>query len=438
MAITLKEPPESLTPLSRTTSLLDSAVICWAMDDDETWLAVGVPRGLADRRCFVCLYEIASGRLAFFKSGGAVLGLAFLSSDRLLVVRSGRTSPRAAILAVPDGGECEEATLTGMRNSFVKIDTSFPNERGERTSALIIDSEWAGSRAPSKFGMDGKPLTCAATLLSGQPIRSAARFSTANADDSVHLARCRWGLARVNPNGNEVIFALGGSMSTNDALPQTTKFTSFTPTTNRLRPIITTSHRPFELAYYAPDRLIVTSTSSYDQRDITTISEINTRKASLSYDFRTPDHSPNITSVDAGLSDDTRVGLVVSRISTQQSAGAVWILGSENRLTANSGPLRGGRYRLLAAAWDCDYEGAWIATCVKPSTVSLSHWNGSPLFDRIPMHEPFSLPQPVNDCKLARGWRGRTYIAALSVSVDFAISNVWWSQFYQLAVFRNP
>ena len=109
-----------------------------ALSPDDHWVAVAA----GDT---VRVVDPHDGRVALTVRGRAVTGLAWLSPELLLVLRTGeRFGVRAVVHAIPDGGALASVALPEMNARTSALSTPAPSPDGAVSSVLVGPARWHG------------------------------------------------------------------------------------------------------------------------------------------------------------------------------------------------------------------------------------------------------------------------------------------------------
>ena len=189
---------------------IENNVTSWALSEDGAWCAVATASGGIDSRATLALIDTATGREAFALGGFEILGMRWLSSERLMVIRAGRNVPRATVVLVPDGSICDEVVLNGMCNAHKRIDVA-SGCSADRSVALISDSVWGGARGSLGGRYHQHQPECFAAVVTDQPLQIQTRYSSTKSSGCVQVPGAQFGLVRLDPDGDKIYVSLSGT-----------------------------------------------------------------------------------------------------------------------------------------------------------------------------------------------------------------------------------
>ena len=192
-----------------------------ALSPDDRWVAVAA----GDT---VRVVDPHDGRIALTVRGRAVTGLAWLSPELLLVLRTGeRFGVRAVVHAIPDGGALASVALPEMNARTSALSTPAPSPDGAVSAVLVGPARWHGgdrTKLRRRLGY----------VLQGPTWEVASTFDP-DAVTGLHpLPLSRPGVAALSPDGHELVAWLGEPVPVG-ADPQPGHLVGLDRTTGRLR-----------------------------------------------------------------------------------------------------------------------------------------------------------------------------------------------------------
>ena len=184
--------------------VLQREVAHFAWSPDGAWLATA---DVVDRegQCAVRVYDPDDGREALTIRAREVLGLAWASSEHLLVVRAQDLGARAVLHAVPDGAALETLALPNVPRVAVRLPMSASRHPDAcRARALVLPSRWPG-------GLRQDVRQRAGYVVAMPELAIVSRFDPDAWTALPRLAHVRAATATLSPDGDALAVWLGAA-----------------------------------------------------------------------------------------------------------------------------------------------------------------------------------------------------------------------------------